>query len=461
MRILAIIAVIVLAVLAFGFSRVSPILAAGSGFAAKNICSGHFLSGFDGETVRSQSLEGASGVFSNVDFKIDTDEKWAETSFFGQYKRRAVFKEGLGCILLSKGQNQLGWSLDVDTTKTIASDAAVPWPEGAAGAPDNERYKAFLDQAFNEESAESPRNTKAIVVVHKGRIIAERYADGVTSQTPLIGWSMSKSVTALLMGLLVQDGAIDIHAPAPIDAWNQDEGDHRSKITTDTLLRMSSGLEFDEDDSVLNDALVMLADSPDSFAYAAAKPLLHEPDTFYHYSSGTTVILSEIIEKTLGGVQESYDFMQTRFFDRLGLDSAVLEPDATGTLVGSSYLYASPYDWARLGQFCLQRGVWNNEVILPDSWFDYVLTPTQTNQGNEYGAQFWLNRTPNDPNQEGVDVGYPELPEDAFFMMGWQGQIVMIIPSKDLVLVRLGFAPARNHGIGTLAAQIIEALNLS
>jgi CubicO group peptidase (beta-lactamase class C family) len=215
------------------------------------------------------------------------------------------------------------------------------------------------------------------------------------------------------------------------------EGDPRSRITLDQLLKMSSGLEFDEDYSEFGDATEMLYRSYDFAAYAAGKPLAAEPGELWNYSSGTANILARIVRQAAGSLYENYyGFLRHDFFDRIGMSSAVIEPDPSGTFVGSSYAFATPRDWARFGLLYLQEGVWNGQRILPPGWVAYTTAPAPAAPRGQYGALFWLNAgSASDP----TDREWPEVPPDAFYASGHHSQSVVVIPSRKLVLVRFGF----------------------
>ncbi|MEL6322964.1 MAG: serine hydrolase [Pseudomonadota bacterium] len=454
-RILIGIVLLLLAALAYGYASYGSVARAGSGYAAKNICSGYFLSGFSPEVMKEEALRGASSLLAEVSHDVDSGARQVTTKLYGLFERRAIYTPGIGCTVLPAGEKQAEFS--VAPLPDLALSEGVAWPDGRAAPGLRADIDALLGDVFTEEDPERPRNTKAVVVVHKGELIAERYADGVSRDTPLIGWSMAKSVTALLVGILVKDQRLDVGAPADVPQWQATADDPRAEITLDQLLRMSSGLEFQETYSAATDVTRMLSLEPDAAAFAASKPLAGPPDTIWSYSSGTTNIISGIVRRRVGDtVQGAYTFSQERLFRPLGIRTATFEADRSGTFVGSSYLYASARDWARLGQLCLQDGVWDGEELLPEGWIEYVTTPTPTTRGNEYGAQFWLNRNPDDPNRARL---FPKLPEDAFYMGGYQGQIVLVIPSEDLVITRFGFTPARNHGIEDLAAEVIAALD--
>ena len=445
---------IVVIALMYGGYYLSVTASAGSGFSAKNICSGYFLSGMSGQQIVDEALIAASPLLSNVSFEIDTENRQVNTRLFGLFHRKAVFSEGTGCTLLSADREHLNRNLNV--AESNALDDTQPWPLGSAPAPQNRSLEPILEQAFAEIDPDHARNTKAVVVIHKGRLLAEKYAAGVNPDTPLIGWSMTKSVTNLLIGLLVEDGRLRLTQTAPVPLWYKETYDPRGEITIDQLLRMSSGLEFDEDYSLYSDVTRMLSAEPDAAGFAASKPLQSDPGSVWSYSSGTSNILAGVIKETVGFyLQEYYDFTQHRLFLPLGIRSATMETDNNGTFIGSSYMYASARDWARLGQFCLQDGQWQGVQLLPEGWLTYSTTPTSNNPRNNYGAHFWLNADPEDGHGKRT---MPRLPTDTYSMNGFQGQRVVIIPSKELVVVRLGFSGGSKRGIEQLVAGVIEVL---
>ena len=445
--------IMVMALLSAGY-YFAPIVSAGSGFSAKNICSGHFLSGLSGQQVIDQALAPASGLLENTRFEIDEANRLVDASMWGLLERRAIYSDGTGCTLLPAGRQQLLERLD--TPLPLQPDSELSWPEGSASVASNESLQTVIGQAFAEPDSQFPRNTKAVVVIHKGELVAEQYAPGIDTATPLIGWSMTKSVTNLLLGLLVADEALDLHQPAPVPEWRVHAGDQRAGITIDHLLRMSSGLEFEERYSMYSDVTRMLSAEADAGGFAAAKSLAQEPDSLWYYSSGTSNILAVIIKRSVGGgLQDTYDFVQQRLFSPLGISSARMETDYNGTFIGSSYMYASARDWARLGQLCLQNGRWRGEQLLPEHWIAYSTTPTPTNPKNNYGAHFWLNA---DPEDKRLQRTWPTLPADAYSMSGFQGQRVVIVPSQQLVVVRLGFSSGRKRAIEQLVSGLIEVL---
>jgi len=453
-KLLAIFALIPLAALAWGLAYLSIVLGVASGFSAKNICSGYFLSGMPGQMTVEQVLVPASPLLANVSFEIDKDKRTVDAQMFGFASRRAEFNPGTGCTLLREDRESMEQLLEVSENPT--PDPTLPWPRGLAPATENDRLAPVLAAAFAEPDPHYARNTKAIVVIHKGQLVAEKYATGINTETPLPGWSMTKSVINLLIGVLVREGRLSVMQTAPVSAWHEDVGDPRGEITIDQLLRMSSGLEFDEEYSIYGDVTRMLVE-PDAAGFAASKPLKADPGALWSYSSGTSNILAGIIRQTVGGyLQEYYDFTQQGLFLPLGIHTATMETDNNGTFIGSSYMYASARDWARLGQLCLQDGVWQGRRLLPEGWIGYSTTPTPNNPLHNYGAHFWLNADPEDSRQQRT---WPTLPADAYSMNGFQGQRVIVVPSQDLVVVRLGFSGGPDRGIEPLVTGLIRVLS--
>lgn len=445
-RILYAVGIILVIVLALAGWYLSDTLPIGTGHTAKTICSNVFISGRNAEDVFKEDIAPVHFLFAMMDFEVDFDEKSVSSDAFGFAERRAVYREGLGCTIVNGltenelRQQKLG---DIKALKySHEQRTRQPWPAGNHGpvvslpaGVDGERLAQAMDAAFTEPGPESLRKTRAVVVVYDGRLIAERYAPGFGLNTPQLGWSMAKSVTNALVGLLVQQGKLELHRPAPVPEW-QKVDDPRQKVTLDQLLRMSAGIEFSEEYAPFSDAVYMFYDSYDFAAYAANKPLEAEPDGKWHYSSGTANIVARVVRQTIEKVSENYyPYIYENFFHKIGMLSMVMEPDPSGTFVGSSYMFATPRDWARFGLLYLQEGVWNGERILPEGWVQYTTTPTPRAPQGEYGALFWLNAgAPSDAS----DRMMPTVPRDAFFADGFQGQRVFIVPSKNLVLVRFG-----------------------
>ncbi len=405
----------------------------GTAFAAKTVCSATFLSGRVPESVQAEDL-GAyrSRPLDLVEVDVDRVAGVVTARLLGFAERQAVYRDGFGCTLA------IGASV---ATLRTAAPKLLPIARGGGVWPDGERVafeprvalEQALDQAFAEQAGTGrPKRTRAVVVVHQGRIVAERYAMGFGPDTPLPGWSMSKSVVGALAGTLVGLGLWRLDAPVPLAAW-RGPGDPRAAITLDQLLAMSSGLEFEESyRSPLSDVNLMLWSGGDAGGYAAAKRLAHPPGAHWQYASGTTNVLAAAMRDTLGPAYAAYP--RRALFERLGMASAVLETDAAGTFVGSSLMFATARDWARSGLLFANDGVWQGTRVLPEGWVRYSATPAPAAAARNYGAHWWLKleRPPGAPPAA--------LPPDAFHAAGHGGQYVSVVPSRALVVVRLGHA---------------------
>lgn len=431
--------------------RITPLAGAGSGFTAKTLCSGVFVSGMEPERVFDEEIAPTSDAFSLISYKLDRTNAEVSASLLGLGARKAIYREGLGCSLAIGGPPE-PVRAPGRVTPPLALASVEP-PQDVADA-----LAAALDNAFTRPINEGPAGTRAVVVMQGGEIIAERYAEGVSAETPLKGWSMNKTLTGLLIGMLVDRGWLELDAPAPVPEWAS-KGDPRGAITLRDLMTMSSGLDFDESyGDMTSDVVEMLLNERSAAARAAAAPLAHEPGAYWYYSSGTTNILARIA----GDVLEAHDlslpeFMQTELFVPLGVGDATLELDAAGDYVGSSFGYMSTRDWARMGRLFVDEGrAPGGERIVSSDWIKFMTTDNGLS-GGQYGAQLWLHRmTPDDDNPP-----LPGVPADAVFFLGHDGQIVAVIPSRDLVVVRLGETPTWSQaaGGGPLVRAVVEIID--
>jgi CubicO group peptidase (beta-lactamase class C family) len=267
----------------------------------------------------------------------------------------------------------------------------------------------------------------AFVVVHKGGVVAECYDKGIGCDTKLLSWSMAKSFVNALIGIMVKDSLLDIHAPVDIPEW---QGDERKAITLNDLMQMQSGLEWNEDYGARSDVNIMLHCESDMGLYALMKPLDYAPRTHWQYSSGTTNIVMRYLRGRFSSDEAFLRYMHSRLFASLGIVSPVFEQDMNGTPVGSSYLYATALDFARFGQLYLNDGCVGSERILPEGWVDYTRKPAAASEGR-YGSFFWLNRCGK----------FPDVPKDMYYCDGHDGQDIFIFPSHELVVVILGYSP--------------------
>lgn len=421
-----------------------------TGYTAKYVCSQVFLAGRDPVVVYEEDIKPTHPLFAAVKTKIDRQKNSVTSKGFGFWSpMTAVYREGCGCTLAVDSNREELLKQAQGFAPQKSGSPHLVWPDGEGvdfdaipAEVDRQKLKQVIAEAFREPGPDTQRNTQAVVVVYKDQIIAEKYADTFSPQTPMLGWSMSKSVINALVGLLVKDNQLKIMEPAPVAAW-QGAGDPRGKILLDQMLRMSTGLEFQEVYAPFKDAVIMLYLNKSMADYAAAKPLKTAPDKEWYYSSGTTNIIARIIRDTVGGsLTDVINFARTRLFDRIGMYSAIIEPDASGSLVGSSYMFATPRDWARYGLLIINDGVWKGERILPEGWVSYSTKPTPMAPEGEYGAQFWLNAGKKD---DPAVRKFPSLPTDLAYMGGFNGQITAIIPSRDVVVVRLGVTHNKAH----------------
>ena len=413
----------------------------GSGFSAAILCGGIFVSGREATKVMEEDLMGPGyELLSYITTRINQSEKRVTSSFVGLAAQTAIFREGLGCTLIDgKTEAELHSEMAglFPEPLPLANDAL--WPQGervdlASPAEDVDRsaLNAAIEAVLGEPDESRPRNTRALVVVHRGRIVAERYMPGFGADMPLIAWSMTKAALNALIGLRVKDGKLAVTDKNLRPEWRK-EGDPRREISLGDLLRMSSGLAFAESyGDALSDVTQMLFVAGDKAHFAANKPLLYPPGTHFDYSSGTSVILAGMLRASFDDEGDYFRYPRGRLFAPLGMRSALIEPDAAGTFIASSLMYASARDFARLGLLYLQNGVWQGERLLPEGWVAYMLTPTKAAPGESYGAHMWLKL----PESEGL--GEPPMPEDAYYFLGHEEQIVAIVPSRELVIVRLG-----------------------
>jgi CubicO group peptidase (beta-lactamase class C family) len=424
-----------------------PIAPIATGYAAKTVCSAQFVSG---RTLEA-GLEDLppNPLVPLLRTSVDTSEGTASTSLLGLWRSTAYAQPGLGCTL---AEARPGFAAPATVE---AGDPDAPWPggDGPASLPDEVdagALEAAIDTAFTEDDPEGrERNTRAVVVVRDGELIAERYADGFAADTPLLGWSMGKSIANAIVGRVVGAGQLDLTDRDLREEWR---GDDRAAITLDQLLTMTSGLAFEEVYDPDTDVTRMLFTPNATAASAADQPLVAEPGTRWSYSSGTTNILCDLAQEATGlGVELARELV----FAPLGMASATIEPDASGTPICSSFAYATARDWARFGQLYLQDGEWEGERLLPEGWVAYTTTPVEAaDPGTPYGAQWWLNAGPDG------QLRMASVPDDAFWASGNEGQQVVVVPSEDLVVVRLGFSGGFSGvewGLEPLLAGVIDA----
>ncbi|WP_315775794.1 MULTISPECIES: serine hydrolase [unclassified Bradyrhizobium] len=449
---------VALTALALGAARARDVPQVATGFIASVLCSETFVSGLDPDRTLSETraaMPGAGLLSWAMDVRVDRAAKDVTVTLLGLGRSRAVFRDGLGCHM-DHGES-LDWPAIRPSQPALLPGTALP--HGVA--PVTPALTAALDRAFAEPEVPPFRRTHAVVVMKDGKVIAERYAPGFAVDTPLLGFSATKSMTATLIGILVRQGKLALHAPAPVAAW-QNESDPRHAITVDHLLRHTAGLALG---SSLQASLVSALEpvnrmkfvEPDRAAYAESIQLETTPGAAWNYHDGNTIILSHLIRDAAGGsAADVLRFAHRELLDPLGMTSVTLEFDAAGTPDGSSQMLASARDWARLGQLYLDDGVVAGRRILPAGWVAYVSAPTP-GAFVGLGAGFWTNSGDSFGANYRSSHGWPR---DAFFAKGTLGQYVIVIPSERLVIARFGRTvnwPPEADGVAQLVSDVIAA----
>src|SRR5262245_14442761 len=437
-------------------------------FTSHQLCSATFVAGIDPTEYYNEAIKPKLGPISTfLRYEIDWQREAVRTPPDGLVHSRAVYDGPFGCRILHPGREAHLFPGEVDHRE---APVASPPPLARPGivSPVNDKLSEALDHAFAESESGPRRYTKAIVAVHRGRIVGERYAAGVTPATPLIGWSMTKSVTNALLGILVRSGKLDMHKPAPISEWSA-PGDPRRSITGDQLLRMVSGIGCGQSlqtgfTSLFDADTQMEFDMADQSVFAANASLRATPGTEWRYTNCNFVLLSRMIRDAVGGDTKSLRrFIERELFAPLGFAHATLEYDSAGVPLGTIHLWASARDWARFGLLYLRDGVTEGgQRILPVGWVDNAsrLTPQSADEYG-YGAGFWTQRGNSAAARERIAAG---MPPDSFMAVGSQGQYTIVIPSHDLVIVKLGWAytPHDDHiAVERLVRETIAALQFA
>ena len=459
--ILALAATTALSALVVTAVRARDVPKVATGFVANVLCSETFVSGLEparnfAETTAA--MPGAGLVGWAMDVHVDRARKDVSVSLLGLGRSHAVYRGELGCYL--------------DHGDAVADHAPPPAEASQAAllpaiagtsivAPQSPALAVALDRAFAEPDAPPFKHTRAIVAVKDGRIIAERYADGIGIDTPLLGFSSTKSVISALVGVLVRQGKLALDRPAPVAAWQRSD-DPRHAITVDQLLRHTSGLALGSSlqaslGAALEPVNRMKYMESDMAAFAEAAELETTPGSTWNYHDGNYVILSKLVRDAAGGTPaDVLRFARSELFGPLGMRHVTLEFDGAGTPEGSTQMLASARDWARFGMLYLDDGVIGSRRILPEGWVKYSAAPTP-NAFVGYGAGFWTNLGDSMGANYRVENGWPR---DAFFAKGSIGQYVIVIPSQHLVIVRLGRTvnwPLHADGVSQLVSDVIAA----
>ncbi|MEZ5571821.1 MAG: serine hydrolase [Halioglobus sp.] len=416
-------------------------IALATGIGAKLACSGKYLSGFDEE--RNADDLASYSVLTRLLSLRPVEPMGISASFFGGSTAVARFRPGLGCTLEYSDKSPL----DSVLVKPSAVSSTELWPKGRLAGPADPRMAALLSELVAEDN-DAGYDTRALLVVRDGRILGEAYAEGFDETTPLLGWSMGKTVTAILLGRLQAMGKLAVSERGLFPEWS---GDERNTISLENLLQMSSGLLFTENYVPGSDSTRMLFMSPSASDVAMRSVLEYMPGTFFAYSSGTTNLLARLMfERAGGSVQAQMDFISHEISEPMALEATTMEPDASGIFVGSSFIYASARDWARFGYLLINHGQINGHRLLGEEWMARASEPNHSSNDRRYGYQVWLN-------SGGPNLRWPSLPPLAYAMQGNRSQVVMMVPEMKVVIVRLGWS-ANEYPVDSKFSQIMAEL---
>jgi len=430
-----------------------------SGYAAKKMCACVFLADRNQETVTDEEFD----IFPNkytikhADVAIDKTQRVVTATFWGGGEQQAVYREGLGCTLRHEKSIEQIQNQAISLPLPPYNPDTLPWPTGnilsdtIIEGVDYDKLTQAVAAAFDDDPKAEAKRTRAVLVIYKDHIIAEQYATGFDVNTRQHGWSMTKSIVNAMVGILVKQGKLSLDQQLPFPSW---QADARDNITLNHLMQMSSGLEWNEGYLGSSDVTHMLYYEADMAGYVIEQPTDEPPNEDFTYSSGTTNIISYLIRQQFNTDEAYYRFPYETLFHKIGMTNTLIEADASGTFVGSSFGWGTARDWGRFGLLYLNEGVWEGDTILPEGWVAYTTTPTPPAHGY-YGAQFWLNQPIDPPAVMKRFRDMPDIPRDTFIASGHDGQRVFIIPSYEVVIVRLGL---KNLNDNDFVSGILSAI---
>lgn len=431
-------------------------LPAGTGYTSLDLCTRTNLSGDGFAHVRDDFVAPVVQPLPSLWWISNKPGIKVSTSAFGiLYPRIAAYRPGLGCTVVKNSLDEMRLRAQAFTPVSAGPASSQPWPQGdgpveAHLLPDALRtaIDGHATTIFTPANTDPAKRTHtfALLVARNGHLVYERYAPGYQRQQPQLGWSMTKSVTAILAGLMAQDGRLALDGPVGLKQW---AGTDKEKISWRHLLNMAAGLKWDETGATIpNDSYDMLFNTYDAAGYFSSKPVAYPPGTFFAYSTGASTLAMAALQEKLGGThQQMYDYYQTRLFAPLGIQGGVIEPDYTGTPIGGARGVLRPVDWTRLGQLIANGGTWGGQRLMSSDWVDFMKAPSPANDA--YAGSLW-NR-----NWKGIpaDIG-ARLPPDTVYFSGLLGQFVVIIPSRHLVVTHMGVS----HDLQATSARLFGAI---
>lgn len=430
--------VIILLVLAIaGLIFLQPQLKIATGYAAKKACSYHYISGRSLESITKVDL--ADFPLSLVSLDMARNADGVVASVLGMQKATAIKRPGLGCALL-QGNDDFKIAR-TNPSSNLQESSQLPYSKSYHVDTDqlDKAFESALDIGYEWE-----KKTLGLMVIHRDSILKEQYARDFDPETEFLGWSMTKSVCNLLVGILSRKGIIDIDQDNLYPAWENDE---RKNIKIKNLLQMNSGLQWTEEYEEVCDITQGLFKEEDFVKFTYAKPLESPIGETYEYSSGSTNLISGVLRRQLESYQDYLNLPYKELFEPLGIHDAYMETDEAGNYIMSSYLFAKARDWAKLGMLYKNKGNWQGQQLIDTSYIEWSLTPSDAEPG--YGAQIFLNTDHSE---------FKTAPESAYKFSGYDGQYVIVIPSHDLIIVRFGLSKGPPFDLDEVIMYAIKAV---
>jgi len=437
---------LILIVVAYFAYTTYPKLDLVSGFSSKSVASHFFIASRSQEyTEREDNQVSSMNLASN---EVNERTKSVISTALGVKSREAIYREGVGVVLVPinaviKQDTYLKPNRKIHPKKLAYPYGDLPQKDTIFSTIDYKTLKTSVNDVFIDTDL-NIQKTRSVLVIYKDQIIAEQYASGFDENSMLLGWSMTKSVLSAVLGVMEKQEMVKLNQKDLFKEWKKDD---RKNITLKNLLNMNSGLEWEEDYTKICDVTKMLFIEPDMTTLQLEKQFAGTPNNTWNYSSGTTNLLSRYIRNQFKSHQEYLDFWYSDLIDKIGMHSMLIETDYSGNYVGSSYGWATTRDWAKFGLLYLHNGNWNGEQIINPSWIDFTKMPTNGSNG-VYGGHFWMN----------AGGKYPDVPKDMFSCNGFQGQRIYIIPSKELVVVRMGVKGESNFNVNKFLSEIVESV---